>query len=283
MSGKGLASAAVRQEPNAELRWYYQEAASELGVSAQTISDMPPGTPDLEPTWRQCKAAERHARVRKALKALSPVQRALLERCYLHTSDRPDLRRDYGVGAGAVEHVERSLTEAEVWERDRCNREAAAASRVWERAVRLLWRRAELTGYDGALCGRELESARAAHVALCGANAAARSAARALAQKRRSVAQRPDDGASRPSSLLDKTGAMVVGAHRDFERVRAANKAEDRRVQRVLADRAAERHAVFAAERRARRGGDADARVARVASDLKDIMALADEVAQWHL
>jgi hypothetical protein len=91
----------MTHRPNEELRWYYQDSAADVGMSAAGLEPIPYMTPEsaAPPSEKERRAAERQSRVRRALARLTARQQALLEACYANALDA-DL--GHGAGDGAV-------------------------------------------------------------------------------------------------------------------------------------------------------------------------------------
>jgi hypothetical protein len=74
----------MTQRPIEELRWYYQESAADVGMSAAGLEPSPVVTPASAPppTARQLRKARDQQRYRRALARLNVQHQAILEVCY---------------------------------------------------------------------------------------------------------------------------------------------------------------------------------------------------------
>jgi hypothetical protein len=87
--------------PNEELRWYYQDSASDVGFHGQVLGDCGAGEEGPEPTERQIAKARDQARFKRALAELRGDEQSALEACYEHRQIDAGMA-EYGIGAGAV-------------------------------------------------------------------------------------------------------------------------------------------------------------------------------------
>jgi len=68
--------------PNLDLCWYFQESATELGLSGAPLEPSSRGDPQRWPSHRACAAVERQRRIRARLAQLSLRHQRVLETCY---------------------------------------------------------------------------------------------------------------------------------------------------------------------------------------------------------
>ena len=121
------------QKPNAELVWYYEDSATELGFSSSSLDSVYIHREPGPPSQRALLAARRQARIRVSLGQLSPRLRGVLESCYEQRPVSVPLRHEHGLAAGLVSRAI-STGRASDWTAQQLE-DAITASHVMVRAA----------------------------------------------------------------------------------------------------------------------------------------------------
>jgi hypothetical protein len=230
--------------PNEELRWYYQDSASEVGFHGQVISDSGLGAEDPEPTERQIAKARDQARYKRALAKLTPAEQSVLEACYEPRQVDADMAM-YGIGAGAVARAVQCCRDA-ADQADRIRLRAAQSCIIAEDRHERARRAATVAGEAHGLASRAARSAAAEAVRAWGASLAATK--RAKAAERAWEAAKAKTG-KRPVDVM----LLVCRAHERYTAKRREQKSEDFEAARAAAEAGRERSRILLAELRERK------------------------------
>ena len=97
----------MRLQADADLIWYFQDSARELGFRASPIGHEPQSNVPTQnwPSASQCKAARRQTNVRRALRQLSSGLQSVLECAYEARPMTVENRHKYDLAAPLVERI----------------------------------------------------------------------------------------------------------------------------------------------------------------------------------